>query len=140
MSRIVPFQPWHFHLIELQSEQIFAQSRLDQDMAVACEMAGPAWSCIDKERVFACAGIVSHETHGEAWAVLGERLGPALVGIHRAARRALANSPWQRIETLVRNGFENGERWAVSLGFICQRRNHVTGPDGRLYDLWTHHG
>ena len=94
---------------------------LDPDQAAAMEASGPAWTARARDgRVLCCAGIGTmyfdaggRPAHGVAWAMLSSRIGAAHVAITRFARRAIAESPFRRIEAIVQAD-DGGEacRWA----------------------------
>ena len=131
---IVPLQPHHLALIEVQPEQAqITVGQLNEKFAEAVIAAGESWACVDGETVHAAAGVVTDEGRTLAWAILGKDAGRHLTAITRKAREVLKR---QSVEVFVRQGHAEGERWARMLGLRLKTASDAIGPDGRTFDLW----
>lgn len=137
MARIIPLRPWHLRLIDPQDEQIVhAAPQLNEDWGRHMIAAGPAWACVDGERVYGAAGFVFEDWRAVAWAILGQRAGQQMMAITRVARREIARLTLP-IEAYVRPGFAAGERWARLLGLT--RGADEVAPNGLTYGKWVRH-
>lgn len=135
---IVAFQPAHLERLLLQPSQALMQPTLaDPSYGPSLAAAGPAYSAVEGDAVFACAGIIPQwEGRAVAWALIADEAGRHMVGIHKAVRRALEVHAYRRIETAVASNFEQGHRWAQMLGFEREGRMRGYAPDGRDCDLY----
>lgn len=131
---IVPFKAWHLLAIDLQEEQSGMRARFDPDYAAALE-GDRARSALVDGKVVACAGLSCDEDGRTfAWAVLGVDARPAMLEATRACRGVLAGAG--EVWTMLRQGFEPGEKWLRMLGFERAMRPVEHGPDGRDYETW----
>ena len=135
---IVAFNPSHLDRLLLQPSQALMQPTLaDPSYGPSLAAAGPAYSAVDGDAVFACAGIIPQwEGRAVAWALIASEAGRNMVRIHKAVSRALAVHQYRRIETAVASDFEQGHRWALMLGFEREGRMRGYTPDGRDCDLY----
>jgi hypothetical protein len=93
--------------------------------------AGPAYSAVEDDVVFASAGFYQQwEGRAIVWALLSADAGRHFIRIHRAVLRAFSLHPYRRIETAVLDGFEEGYRWAEMLGFWREGLMRAYCPDG----------
>jgi hypothetical protein len=136
--RIVPFEPNHLERLLLQPSQAIMQETLTkQEYATSLHSAGPAYSLVDGDEVFASMGLIPQwENRALAWGLISAESGPHFVLIHKAVRRTMTAHPYRRIETAVACDFEQGHRWASMLGFKCEGRMRAYTPDGRDCDLY----
>jgi hypothetical protein len=136
--RILPFEPDHLKQLLLQPSQAMMQPLLDSPTyAQSLKDAGPAYSAVDGDVVFACAGFIPQwEGRAVAWALVSSEAGMRFVGITRAVRRALQLHPFRRVETAVTHDFPQGHRWAQMLGFTREGLMRSYTPDGRDCDLY----
>lgn len=136
--RIVPFEPDHLKQLLLQPSQAMMQPLLDSaEYAQSLKDAGPAYSLVDGDEVFACAGLIPQwEGRAVAWALISEEAGPHFLRITRAVRRCFDLHPFRRIETAVSHDFQQGHRWAQMLGFTREGLMRSYTPDGRDCDLY----
>lgn len=135
---IVPFDPSHLTRLLLQPSQAIMQPTLsDPAYGPSLAQAGPAYSAVDGDAVFACAGLI-HQWPGRAlaWALIAAEAGRHMIGIHKAVRRALDVHAFRRVETAVAADFDQGHRWAVMLGFEREGRMRAYTPDGGDCDLY----
>ena len=134
MARIVSLRPWHLRLIDPQAEQVIhAAPQLNEDFGEAVIAAGPAWACVDGERVYGAGGFVFEDWRAVAWAILGQCAGRQMMAMTRVARREVARITLP-IEAYVRDEFAAGERWAKLLGLSLQSSG--VGPNGLMYGKW----
>ncbi len=136
--RIVPFEPDHLSRILLQPSQAIMQPTLSQpDYGPSLANAGPAYSLVDGDEVFASAGLIPQWEHrAVAWALIAAEAGKHFFLIHKAVRRALIFHNYRRVETSVACDFEQGHRWAQLLGFEREGRMRAFTPDGQDCDLY----
>lgn len=134
MARIVSLRPWHLRLIEPQAEQIVhAAPQLNENFGEAVIAAGPAWACVDGERVYGAGGFVFEDWRAVAWAILGHCAGRQMMAITRVARREVATITLP-INAYVRDGWPIGERWAKMLGLTLSGTE--IAPNGLTYGKW----
>jgi len=136
--RIVQFEPDHLSRILLQPSQAIMQPTLSQpDYGPSLAKAGPAYSLVDGDEVFASAGLIPQWEHrAVAWALISAEAGKHFFLIHKAVRRALTFHNYRRVETSVACNFEQGHRWAQLLGFEREGRMRAFTPDGQDCDLY----
>lgn len=89
-------------------------------------------------RILACIGVMEHWAgRAEAWAIFHPDCRQYFLAIHHAVRRFLKITPLKRIEAVVTVGFEEGHRWAQSLGFEMEARClKAYLPDGNDVSLY----
>lgn len=133
---IVPFQPGHLHSLNLQKAQASLTPTLTlPGYAEGLATAGPCYSAVDGDDVYAAAGFFPQwENRAIVWALVSESAGKHFVKIHRAVLRSFALHPYRRLETCVVEGFDEGHRWAKLLGFELEGKMRSWTPDGR--DAW----
>lgn len=77
------------------------------------------------------------EGRGEVWAIIDQKAGGHMVGLHRLAKDFIESLNIGRIEATVRQGFEAGHRWMRMLGFEmearCMRGYDMDGKNCALY-------
>jgi hypothetical protein len=115
---------------------------------VDLEQAGPAWTAIGTEaegrgRILCCYGFTElwpagpkTGGHALAWAMLASGLGSAHLAITRFARRTIAQSPFTRIEAIVRANVAAECSWARLCGFTQSAELRAWGPDGETHLLF----
>lgn len=135
---IVPFKPEHLIDIKLQPAQLGYEAMLgDPRYGQWLAGAGPGYSVFANDDLVACAGFWPQwENRAIVWALVTATAGRHFVGFHRAVRRALDLHKYRRIETAVRCGFVEGERWARMLGMEKEGTMRAYAPDGDDYDLF----
>lgn len=107
------------------------------DYGPSLAKAGPAYSLVDGDEVFASAGLIPQWEHrAVAWALISAEAGKHFFLIHKAVRRALTFHNYRRVETSVACNFEQGHRWAQLLGFEREGRMRAFTPDGQDCDLY----
>jgi hypothetical protein len=135
--RIVPFEPEHLQTLLLQPSQAMLQPTLsDPEYGQSLAHAGPAYSLVDGDVVFASAGFVPQwRDRAVVWALISAEVSPHMVTLTRAVRRALQLHHFRRVETSVACDFEQAHRWAKMLGFEREGRMRAFTPDGQDCDL-----
>ena len=136
--KIVPFEPQHLDTLLLQPSQAIMQPTLSQpEYAQSLHKAGPAYSLVDGDEVFASMGLIPQwEGRAIAWGLISAESGPHFILIHKAVHRTMQMHPFRRIETSVSCEFAQGHRWARMLGFKREGRMQAYTPDGRDCDLY----
>lgn len=105
---------------------------------------GPAWTATGGDgRVLCCAGFTelwpaTERTggHAVAWALLAAGLGAAHVAITRFARERIAESPYSRIEAIVRADVSAEPAWARQVGLRRRALLRKWGPEGKMHLLF----
>lgn len=139
MFEIVPFEPEHILLMDVQEAQ---RPEADQAQGLAAPF-GYAWTGMADGVPVACAGLVEvWEGRAYAWALLSRHAGRWMSAIVRGLRRGLKATPFRRIEMAVAAGFVAGQRLAVLLGFRLEtpapmRQYLPDGQDAYLYAMVT---
>ncbi len=135
---IVPFEPDHLTRLLLQPSQANMQAFMtDPEYAEQLRAAGPAYSLVVGDEVFACAGLIPQwENRAVAWALVASEAGRHFRAIHQAVLRTFELHPFRRIETAVLQDFEQGHRWVRMLGFEREGLMRAYSPDGQDYDLY----
>jgi len=136
--RIVPFEPDHLKRLLLQPSQAIMQPTMSKpEYAQSLHQAGPAYSLVDGDDVFACMGLVPQwDNRAIAWGLISAESGPHFIMIHKAVHRTMRLHYYRRIETAVACDFTQGHRWATMLGFEREGRMRAYTPDGRDCDLY----
>jgi hypothetical protein len=136
--KIVPFEPVHLTRILLQPSQAIMQPTMSNpEYGPSLALAGPAYSLVDGDEVFATAGLIKQWDHRAiAWALISGEAGKHFFALHKAVRRALNLHYYRRVETAVACDFPQGHRWAELLGFEREGRMRAYTPDGHDCDLY----
>jgi RimJ/RimL family protein N-acetyltransferase len=128
---VVPFEASHIKSIMLQPQQQQFFQYFNPDYAEALKESGPAFTGICDGRILGCAGVVKQwENRAIAWALLSGDLGNEFVRIHRAVKRFLDMTEFNRIEAHVEANFEQGHRWIQMLGFTQEGYMKEFNPNG----------
>lgn len=135
---IEPFKPEHLHRIELQKAQAMLSPEIVKpEYGPALVAAGPCYSIVDGDVVFACAGFYPQwDGRAIVWALVGANAGRHFLRLHRAVLRAFEIHPYRRVETCVLAGFSEGCRWAEMLGFEREGYMRAYAPDGSDFHLY----
>lgn len=135
---IVPFEPEHLTRLSLQPAQAIMQPTLaNPTYAQSLKDAGPAYSLVIGDEVLGCMGLIKQwDERAIAWGLISGGAGPHFTRIHKAVLATMALHRFRRIETSVTCNFENGRRWAQSLGFVYEGTMKAFTPDGRDCDLF----
>ena len=135
---IVPYEPDHLSKLLLQPAQAIMQPSLaDPAYGQSLKEAGPAYSLIVDGEVLGCMGMVKQwDERAIAWGLISGGAGRHFRRIHKAVLATMDLHRFRRIETSVTCNFENGRRWAQSLGFAYEGTMKAFTPDGRDCDLF----
>ena len=122
----VPMLPVHLDGFELQDGQSEMKDWIKMDgyadMVIA---AGAAYTCISNDQVKAMGGL-AEQGDGRAlvWALIGKNLtGFEFVRFTKKCKQIVDEATHRRLEIIVKDGFEQGHRWAKALGFMCETPN-----------------
>lgn len=119
----IPFDVRHLTDLDLGAEERRGYGRLGTEMFDALDQYdGAAWSLLGEDgRIVGCFGMLAVAGTGVLWAVLSDQARANRYGLHRAAKRRLAQAqqliPVHRMLAAVRRDFEPGRRWVMRLGF-----------------------
>lgn len=137
--RMVQFQPPHLPMLILQHGQ-GEVGRLSRELGIAwMKASAESGTFLVDEQVRACCGVVplwtiSPQSVAEFWMFIDARIGRwGLLALHRTLKARLAQVPYRRIQTVVRQDFENGKRWAAMMGFLNEGLMEKYGPEGTSY-------
>jgi hypothetical protein len=117
-AQVLPFRADHLRALTLQPAQAAWRGRIDGETGDALEQGGLAWTLMRAGRVIGCGGVIDRGSgRGEAWALIAQDAGPAMLAATRAVRRYFQTAPFRRIEAATACRFAPGRRWAEMLGF-----------------------
>jgi hypothetical protein len=136
MISLVPFEPGHLDLLDVQEAQRGTFPANDPAYGLSLLQAGPCWSVVECGSVLACGGLcVPWEGRAVAWAILSQ--GVPVLALTRAVQHVLAlPSIPRRVECFVDVSFQQGIRWAEMLGFQREGLMRAFSPDGRDHILF----
>jgi hypothetical protein len=137
--QVTNFEPAHLAAIKLQSAQ--AHEGVGRDVAMYATQLGPAWSLVHGETVLAIGGFWPVKPcTALGWMYISGDIGPArFVRLMKTIQRHLKAAPWERIDFIVDNGFEQGHRMARLLKATTTSTVTVEGRDGvaRVYAVYS---
>lgn len=136
--KVEPMKAEHLEALVLQPSQAAWRDGMTADQFSALAATDAAWTMLDEQgRVLMCAGVIETGAgRGEAWALLSEDSGPAMIAITRAVGRYMQASPFRRIEAVVAVSFAPGRRWAKMLGFRFEGLMTAYLDDGSDAERW----
>lgn len=116
------------------------KSAMTDNAVSQLESSKYAFTLLVDDKPIACIGISEYwPGRGEAWAFFTKDKPEYFVRIHRAAKRFLKKVDMNRIEATVRCSFYQGHRWAMMLGFECERTEmKFWGPTGESYSAYAY--
>lgn len=135
---VEPLTMKHYEDFALQDAQRhFSAFMGNADYRRAMIQSGPAYAGICNGTVMAIAGLSKQwEGRAIAWSLLSPNIGHHFIEIHRAVKRALAQTHMRRIEAHVDPTFASAVRWIQMLGFEREGVMKQFSPDGRDMDLY----
>lgn len=139
MIEFVPYEPFHFKLIEVPPAIVeWHEDAKRQGYAEAVKCPGSlAWTGIENERLVGCAGLVKKwEGNYSCWAVFAHQKTKAWPAIVRKVHREMEALKARRIEMTVVQGFDQGCRLAFMLGFEVEGLLNNYGPDGKNHFMF----
>jgi len=123
MVKIVPYEPEHAFMIDVQESQM---NRIKDFMGMAeAKMLAEheAYSAFVGDECIGCSGIIDCGMgRGQAWAILGRYSGKQFVAVIRAIERMLDVSGYRRVEMACDVDFAPAHRLAMLLGFMPEAR------------------
>jgi RimJ/RimL family protein N-acetyltransferase len=129
---IEPFQSRHLEILVLQPSQAAVSVFFDDEYGPALKAAGPCFTAMDGDEVLACAGVVKQwDNRAIAWGLISEYAGKQFVRIHKAVKRFLDTTDFNRVEAFVDADFEAGHRWIQMLGFEREGYMRAFSPLGK---------
>lgn len=137
--RAIPYDERHLTALDLGTEERRGFDRFGTKMFDALKQCGgPAWSLVEDDgRIVGCFGMLAVAGNGVLWAVLSDQARANHYGLHRAAKRQLAQAqqliPVRRIVAAVRREYEPGRRWVMRLGFTYDGEFAVAGEQYERY-------
>lgn len=135
--RVEPFRAEHLEQLILQPAQAAWRGRFDGETGAALEASRLAWSLLWRDRIIGCGGVVDRGGgRGEAWALLAQDAGLAMLTATRAVRRYFETAPFRRIEAATAADFAPAARWTRLLGFECEGRMRAFCDDGGDAERW----
>jgi hypothetical protein len=136
-GEVVPFQATHLEQLTLQPAQAAWRGRIDGEAGAALEASGLAWALLVGDRVIGCGGVIDRGGgRAEAWALLAQDAGPAMLAATRAVRRYFETAPFRRIEAVTAVDFMPAARWTRLLGFSREGRMRAFCEGGGDADRW----
>lgn len=135
--RVEPFRAAHLEALVLQPAQTAWRGRIDGEMGRALEAGGLAWTVFEGERLVGCGGVIDRGgERGEAWALLDQEAGAAMLAATRVVRRYFETAPFRRIEAVTASDFKPAGRWARLLGFEREGRMRAFCDNGGDAERW----
>ena len=134
---VVPFQAVHLATLVLQPAQAAWRGRIDDQAGAALETSGGAWSLLRAGEVVGCGGVIDRGGgRGEAWALLAQDAGPAMLAATRVVGRYFRTAPFRRIEAVTAVDFAPAARWTRLLGFDWEGRMRAFCDGGGDAERW----
>lgn len=136
-GEVVPFRAAHLESLTLQPAQAAWRGRIDGEAGAALEAGAMAWTLLCGGRVIGCGGVIDRGGgRGEAWALLAQDAGPAMLAATRAVRRYFETAPFRRIEAVTAVDFAPAARWTRLLGFEREGRMRAFCEGGGDAERW----
>jgi hypothetical protein len=128
---VLPFRAAHLHTLVLQPSQAAWRGRIGAEALAALEQGASAWTVLRGGRVVGCGGVIDRGSgRGEAWALIAQDAGPAMLAATRIVRRYVQTAPFRRIEAATASSFAPAGRWAAMLGFTPEGLMRAFCEDG----------
>lgn len=125
----VPMLTAHLDGFELQEAQSEMEDWIKIDgYADMLINSGSAYACINDGMVKALGGLADQgDGRSLVWALISKHLtGFEFVGFTKKCKQIVDEADKRRLEIIVKDGFDQGHRWAKMLGFRCET------PDGMV--------
>lgn len=127
---MLPYQPEHFALLQLQKAQHWCLPWMSED-TVAWLAELDAYTIQHEEEVIAIAGLwTKWPGSAVAWSYIADAAGPHMTALTRVVLRFLELKAPRRVEAYVDEEFEAGHRWMALLGFEREGLLRAFKPDG----------
>lgn len=137
--RLVPYEPWHARLIELQPAQAYMREFMTEEDIQQRALCEQVYTVMDGTDILCCSGIYHFwPGRGMIWSMISHKVdAKKLVGLHKLVMHQLEFGPNPaRLEMIVDSDFRAGHRWAMMLGFEHEAHMKGWGPDGRDTDQY----
>jgi RimJ/RimL family protein N-acetyltransferase len=148
--KIIPFEPYHLLLLDLQEEQEYFfdfvtcandivnyGNMLKEGAAESQEHTKCAWTGYLNERVIGCSGIADVGGHtGEAWALLGKDFKHCARPFVKEIKRQANISKKERIYALVDEDHKMAERFIQWIGLEYEgtmKRSGTNKQNQKIY-------
>lgn len=149
--KIIPFEPYHLLLLELQEEQkhfldLFNTAKeiidygetlrlnaVNTDDKKAC-----VWTAVIGDKVIGCGGIILASINiGEAWILVGEDFRKYAHRIAPVIKKQAAMAETVRVFALIDEGFERAERFIKWTGFQYEGTLRKVGTHGQNQKMYS---
>jgi hypothetical protein len=141
--KVEPFTVDHYRRLRVQPAQIDVAEYFTEDDAVAMEKH-PSFAALDDDgNVLGVGGYWEPwPKRAVAWALLAADMRGHFLAVHKAVAKSLAAAGYDRVEITVQEGFAEGHRWALALGFRCETPLGMAryDPAGRSHFLYARTG
>lgn len=137
--RIVPYEPWHARMIELQESQAYMREYLTEEDIHQRALSYHANTVMDGHDILFCGGtFLFWPGRGMLWSLISSKVDHRkMVGLHRIVTNHLNTEDYPaRLEMVVDTDFHAGHRWASMIGFKHEAHMPSWGPDGRDADQY----
>lgn len=122
---VVPFEEWHFTVLDLQEKQSDSFALINTE-GYAKELIthGFAWTVIHDNEAIACYGLVD-AGGGRCiiWAFLSKEAKKYMLRITRYVLLGLNREGYARYEAHIKGTFPEARRWVEIMGFKCETPN-----------------
>jgi hypothetical protein len=136
-GEVAAFRAADLEQLVLQPAQAAWRGRIDGAAGAALEASGLAWTLRAGGRVVGCGGVIDRGGgRGEAWALLAQDAGAAMLSATRAVRRYFETAPFRRIEAATAVDFTPAARWTRLLGFEREGRMRAFCDNGGDAERW----
>ena len=153
MIKIIPFEPWHLELIDVQEEQRYLYEYYQQvgitpeqygDILIATaikENGNPcAWSYYKDGEILGCGGIAqTNLPHiAEAWCIFGKDFKLCFKTAVKRIREAVELCDHLRIQAFTETDFISAQRFLEFLGFQKEgilKRQGIDTRDNIIYSI-----
>lgn len=136
--RLVPYEPWHARMIELQPAQAYMRDFLTEDDIASRALFGPCFTVLDGTDIICCSGVFNFwPGRGMIWSMISRHADARrMIGLHKMVTQYLKQDVPARLEFIVDSDFSAGHRWARILGFKHEAHMPGWGYEGRDADQY----
>lgn len=139
--RVVPFEPEHVAQLRNYGGQEHLVAHVDERELSLLKDGGTAYSAFTIDgALIGCGGLIrATQFRAVAWALLARSTPRHFLALHNVVRRAIAGSPFARIEAYVDPKSPPAMRWVEALGFEIDRVYWpLFFPDGSGASVWAY--
>lgn len=154
MIEIIPFEPWHLELIDIQDEQKYIKTHLDS-VGLSFEKYGEvlkncaikqfngelcAWTYYKDGEILGTGGILqlAYPHVSQAWCIFGTNFKLCYKTAVKKIKSSLLEIPSLRIEAYTETDFIQAQRFLEYLGFQQEgilRKQGVDRRDNIIYSI-----